>query len=423
MLEEILYFASYSLYNGYASKGGCKMEFKKIEEANRVLETIVSKTPLVHATKIHKNLWIKAENLQSTGAFKLRGAYYKLSKLTAEEKARGVIAASVGNHAQGVAYSCQAMGIKGTIVMPKTAPLSKIEATRSYGVKVELQGDTFNDAYEYAQHLQEITGAVFIEPFNDEDVIAGQGTIGLEILEKMEDVDTVIVPVGGGGLISGIALAIKTMKPTCRIIGVQAEHAPSMKLSLEQHNMVMLDHVSTIADGIAVKTPGTLTYEVCSAYVDEVVTVSEEEIAAAILVLLEKMKMVAEGAGATSIAAAMFHKVDLEDQKCVALLSGGNIDVNLLSKIIDLGLMKTGRKAVINMNVMDKPGNLSNMLELISRTGANIISVNHNRIQNGILFNQCRVGVVIETNDAQHINEVMHILEENGYHPHMVERG
>lgn len=401
--------------------GGIIMKFEKIQKAREVLEPIISKTPLVHAGKIHENLYIKAENLQGTGAFKLRGAYFKLSNLSEEEKKKGVIAASAGNHAQGVAYSCQKMGIKGTIVMPKTAPLSKIEATRSYGVNVELQGDTFNDAYEYAKNLQEITGAVFIEPFNDEDVIAGQGTIGMEILEKMLDVDTVIVPIGGGGLISGIASAIKNIKPSCRVIGVQSENAPSMKRSLEEGEIVQLDSVNTIADGIAVKTPGSLTYEICKELVDEVVTVSEEEIAASILILLEKMKMVAEGAGATSVAAALFHKVDLENHKVVCVLSGGNIDVNLLSKIIDLGLVKTGRKAVINMNVVDKPGNLSRMIELISKTGANIISINHNRIQNGILFNQCRVGLVIETNDQAHIQAVMDILSENGYTPNLVE--
>lgn len=396
------------------------MQISDIYDAKEVLKDVISKTPIVHATKIHENLWIKAENLQGTGAFKLRGAYNKLSNLTPEEREKGVIAASAGNHAQGVAYSCMKMGIKGTIVMPKTAPLSKIEATRSYGVSVELQGDTFNDAYEYAKNLQEITGAVFIEPFDDPYVIAGQGTIGLEILEKMNDVDTVIVPIGGGGLISGIAAAIKSLRPNCRVIGVQSEHAPSMKESLEQNKMIKLENVSTIADGIAVKTPGNLTFELCKQYVDEVVTVSEEEIAAAILTLLEKMKMVAEGAGATSVAAAMFNKIDLENHKCVAVLSGGNIDVNLLSKIIDLGLVKTGRKAVINLNVIDKPGNLSRVIELISQTGANIISVNHNRIQNAILFNQCRVGIIIETNNQDHIDEVMRILKENGYEPQLV---
>lgn len=396
------------------------MRISDIYDAKEVLQDVISKTPIVHATKIHENLWIKAENLQGTGAFKLRGAYNKLASLTPEEREKGVIAASAGNHAQGVAYSCMKMGIKGTIVMPKTAPLSKIEATKSYGVTVELQGDTFNDAYEYAKNLQEITGAVFIEPFDDPYVIAGQGTIGLEILEKMNDVDTVIVPIGGGGLISGIAAAIKSLRPNCRVIGVQSEHAPSMKESLEQDTMIKLENVSTIADGIAVKTPGNLTFELCRQYVDEVVTVSEEEIAAAILTLLEKMKMVAEGAGATSVAAAMFNKVDLENHKCVAVLSGGNIDVNLLSKIIDLGLMKTGRKAVINMNVIDKPGNLSRVIELISQTGANIISVNHDRIQNANLFNQCLVGVSIETNNQAHIDEVMRILKENDYEPQLV---
>lgn len=398
------------------------MDITRIEDAKVVLNDITSKTPIVHATKIHDNLWIKAENLQGTGAFKLRGAYYKLSKLSEEEKAKGVIAASAGNHAQGVAYACMKMGIKGTIVMPKTAPLSKIEATRSYGVDVELQGDTFNDAYAYAKNLQEITGAVFIEPFNDEDVMAGQGTIGLEILERMPDADTVIVPIGGGGLISGIACAIKSLKPDCRVIGVQAENAPSMKKSLEENKMITLDSVSTIADGIAVKTPGDLTYAMCQKYVDEVVTVSEEEIAAAILVLLEKMKMVAEGAGATSVAAAMFGKVDMEGHKVVSVLSGGNIDVNLLSKIIDLGLIKTGRKAISNLNVIDKPGNLSRVIDLIASCNVNIISIEHNRSQPGILANQCRVGMVIETNSHEHIQEVLNLLEENGYQPHLVEK-
>ena len=398
-----------------------KMKISKVEEAKRVLEPIISKTPIVHADKIHDNLWIKAENLQGTGAFKLRGAYYKLSNLTKEEKDKGVIAASAGNHAQGVAYSCMKMGIKGTIVMPKTAPLSKIEATRSYGVDVELQGDTFNDAYEFAKKLQEKTGAVFIEPFNDEDVIAGQGTIGLEILEKMPDVDMVLVPVGGGGLISGIAYAIKTLYPSCKVIGVEAENAPSMKNSLEKKQIVTLNSVNTIADGIAVKTPGTITYDICSKYVDEIVTVSEEEIAAAILTLVEKMKMVAEGAGAVSVAAAMFHKVDIEHNKCISVLSGGNIDVNLLSKIIDLGLMKTGRKAVVNMNVVDKPGNLSKILGIISDTGANTISVNHNRIQYGVSFSQCKVEIVIETNDKKHVKQVLDELNKKGYKPQISE--
>lgn len=395
------------------------MNIKLIEDAKETLQGIIAKTPLVKADKIHPNLWIKAENLQSTGAFKLRGGYYRLSKLTSEEKQKGVIAASAGNHAQGVAYACQQMGIKGTIVMPKTAPLSKIEATRSYGVNVELQGDTFNDAYEYAKNLQEITGAVFIEPFNDEYVIAGQGTIGLEILDKLDDVDVVLVPVGGGGLISGIACAIKEVKPSCKVYGVQAAGAPSMYESLKQDKIVSLQSVSTMADGIAVKTPGTLTFEMCKKYLDGVVLVSEEEIAASILTLLEKMKMVAEGAGAVAVAAAMFQKVDFENKKCVAVLSGGNIDVNFLSKIIDLGLMKTGRKVVLHMNVVDKPGNLSKIIDLISDAGANIVSIDHSRITEEVLLSRCKVEFVIETLSHNHIQEIMQKLEENGYTPHL----
>lgn len=397
------------------------MNMELIKEAQEVLEGVINKTPLVKADKIKDHVWIKAENLQSTGAFKLRGAYYKISKLSEEEKKRGVIAASAGNHAQGVAYACREMGIEGTIVMPKTAPLSKIEATRSYGVKVELQGDTFNDAYKYAQNLQQITKAVFIEPFNDPYVMAGQGTIGLEILEKMEDVDVVMVPVGGGGLISGIAAAIKSIRPQCKVIGVQSANVPSMKLSLEQGKMVELSQASTIADGIAVKTPGTLTFEMCQKYVDEVVTVTEEEIAAAILVLLEKMKMVAEGAGAVAVAAAMFDKVNLTNKKCVCVLSGGNIDVTFLSKIIDLGLLKTGRRSKIELNVVDKPGNLSKVIQLVGNTGANIVSVSHNRVQDEILFHMCEVSIVIETNDHAHIQNVLQVLHENGYPARLVD--
>lgn len=396
------------------------MDILDIKKAQCALEGIITKTPLIHADKIHDNVWIKAENLQGTGAFKLRGAYYKILQLSEEEKKRGVITASAGNHAQGVAYACMKMGIKGVIVMPKTAPLSKVEATKRYGVSVELQGDTFDHAYEYAHHLQSITNAVFVEPFNDECIIAGQGTIGLEILEKLPDVDVVIVPIGGGGLISGIVSAIKSIKPACKVIGVQSEQAPSMKKSLDNKKRIRLHDVATIADGIAVKTPGDLTFQICRKLVDAVVTVSEEEIAAAILILLEKMKMVAEGAGASSVAAVLFHKVDIVHKKCVAVLSGGNIDVNLLSKIIDVGLMKTGRKAVIEMNVVDKPGNLSKVLEIISKAEANIVRVNHNRIQTRAEFNQCKVELMIETNNKEHIAKVLHLLKEHGHMPYLV---
>ncbi len=391
-----------------------------ISKAKEVLRGIAQHTPLVHADKLSENVWIKAENLQGTGAFKLRGAYYKLSTLSNEERKKGVIAASAGNHAQGVAYACKEMEIHGVIVMPKTAPLSKIEATRSYGVEVVLQGDTFHDAYTYAKHLQQITQAVFIEPFDDEHIIAGQGTIGLEILEDMPDVDIVVVPIGGGGLISGIAYAIKQLRPQCKIIGVQTEAIPSMKASIETHHIVEVPASSTIADGIAVSQPGTFTYALCQQYVDEIITVSEEEIAAAILFLLEKMKMVSEGAGAVSIAAMMFHKFNIENKKCVCVLSGGNIDVNVLSKIIDLGLVKTGRKVSMYLHVIDKPGYLARVIQLIAKTGANIISVHHNRLQDEILANRCRVDFVLETTNEQHIQEVFDILRKDGYEPYRV---
>ena len=397
------------------------MDIQMIQEAQSVLKDVIARTPIVKADKIHQHLWIKAENLQSTGAFKLRGAYYRLSKLTDEEKARGVIAASAGNHAQGVAYSCKEMGIQGTIVMPKTAPLSKIDATRSYGVNVELQGDTFNDAYEYAKNLQTITGAVFIEPFDDDYIIAGQGTIGLEILDKIEDIDMVLVPVGGGGLISGIAYAIKTLRPQCQVIGVEAKGAASMQASLIAGHPISLNSVATIADGIAVKSPGEKTFAICKEYLDDVVTVSDEEIASAILALSEKMKMVAEGAGAAAVAAAMFHKVDDEGKKCVAVLSGGNIDVSFLSKIIELGLMSTGRKVLLSLDVIDKPGNLEKVIHLVSSTGANIVSVNHNRIYQQTLQSQCRVGLVLETFNHDHIQQVLKTLKDNGYEARLVE--
>ncbi|MEG0314256.1 MAG: threonine ammonia-lyase [Erysipelotrichaceae bacterium] len=391
------------------------MDMKMVYEAKEVLDGIATKTPIMKADKIDPNLLIKAENLQMTGAFKIRGAYYKISKLSEEEKARGVICASAGNHAQGVGYSCKAMGVKGIVVMPKSAPLSKIEATRAYGVKVELQGDSFNEAYVYAQNLQKETGAVFIEPFDDEYVIAGQGTIGLEILEEVPDVDVVLVPIGGGGLASGIAYAIKNVKPECKVYGVEASNAACMKESLLQDEIVTLDTANTIADGIAVKCPGTITYDLCKEYLDGVLSVSEEEIAASILTLVEKMKLVAEGAGAASVAAAMFKKIGFRNRKCVAVLSGGNIDVNFLSKIIDLGLIKTGRKCSMEVIMIDKPGNLSKFATLISDLGANIVSIEHDRVNRAVLSDQCKVHFVMETFDKAHIKKISEALNENGY--------
>lgn len=390
------------------------MKLELIKEAQEVLKPVLNSTPLIDAVTLQDQLWIKAENLQKTGAFKLRGAYYKISKLTQDEKRCGVVAASAGNHAQGVAFACKDMEVAGTIIMPVTAPLSKIEATRNYGVHVELVGDTFNDAYEYAKEYAKKTGGIFIEPFDDEFVMAGQGTIGLEIIEQMPDVEVVFVPVGGGGLAGGIAYAIKSLKPDCKVYGVQAKHAPSMKVSFDANKITECE-VTTMADGIAVKKPGTLTFDVCKNYLDGIVLVSDNEISATILMLLEKLKLVAEGAGAAAIAAALFNKVDCAGKKTVALLSGGNIDVNYLSQIIELGLIKTGRRCTISFHLADKPGNLKRVIDTLSESGVNIITVEHDRISNEVLKHQCFVTIVMETLNQDHKEKLVQKLIKEGF--------
>jgi threonine dehydratase len=386
-----------------------------IEDAQRVLKGVARLTPVFQAPAIGSNIYIKAENLQLTGAFKLRGAYYKISTLTDEEKARGVIACSAGNHAQGIAYSAARNGVRSIICMPAGAPLSKIEATKNYGAEVVLVDGVYDDAYKKAVELTEQNGYTFAHPFNDERVIAGQGTIALEILEQLPEVEQVIVPIGGGGLISGVAYAIKHLKPECRVIGVQAAGAPSMYKSIRQGRIIELPSVSTIADGIAVKTPGELTFDLCTKYVDEIVTVSEDEIASAILTLMETQKSVAEGAGATSVAAAMFGKVDTTHKKTVCLVSGGNIDVSILSRVITKGLTKTGRITEITTKVMDKPGQLTTLLQHVAQTGANIISINHNREAQRSEINSCVVSMVLETRNPAHVEEIRGALAKAGY--------
>jgi threonine dehydratase len=386
-----------------------------IRDARRVLDGVARLTPLYQAPAIGENIYIKAENLQMTGAFKLRGAYYKVSTLTDEEKARGVIACSAGNHAQGIAYSATKNGVRSIICMPAGAPLSKIEATKKYGAEVVLVDGVYDDAYKKAVELTQEHGYTFAHPFDDERVIAGQGTIALEILEQRPDVDQIIVPIGGGGLISGIAYAVKHIKPECRVVGVQAAGAPSMYKSIMQNRIIELPSVATIADGIAVKKPGELTFDLCSKYVDEIVTVSEDEIASAILTLMETQKTVAEGAGATSVAAAMFGKVEVGARKTVCLVSGGNIDVSILSRVITRGLTKTGRITEITTKVMDKPGQLTALLQLVAKTGGNIISIDHNREAQKSEINSCVVSMVLETRNTEHVNEIHSALRDAGY--------
>lgn len=393
------------------------LEISEIFNAAAVLKGVARKTTVIPASKINPEaeIYLKTENLQLTGSFKLRGAYYKISQLTDEEKARGVVACSAGNHAQGVALGASHNGIKAVICLPAGAPISKIEATKSYGAEVCLVPGVYDDAYNKALELQKEHGYTFVHPFDDPRVIAGQGTIGLEILEQMPDVEAVIVPIGGGGLISGVAFAIKTLRPDVKVYGVQSTGAPSMAESLKEGKLCHLNSVSTIADGIAVKEPGINTFEMCNKYVDEVVTVSDEEIAAAILALIEQQKLIAEGAGAVAVAAAMFDRVPIKGKKTVCLVSGGNIDVNTLSRVITRGLSKSGRNYTFIIDLQDKPGQLSGVCNVIAGQGGNVISVSHERINTSAAINGCTIRVELETRDSDHISEIRQALSDGGY--------
>lgn len=391
------------------------LTFEMIQEAKRALEGIARKTPLDPAPKFGANVYIKSENLQLTGAFKLRGAYNKIRSLTPEERERGVIACSAGNHAQGIALSAAKLGIRSIICMPAGAPISKVEATRSYGAEVVLVPGVYDDAAREAERLTQEHGYTFAHPFNDPYVIAGQGTIGLEILEQLPEVEQVVVPIGGGGLISGVAMAVKTLKPSCRVIGVQAAGAASMYASRRAGRPVELDGVATIADGIAVKKPGDLTFALCQKYVDEIVTVNEDEISSAILALMEVQKTVAEGAGATPVAAVMFGRVDTTRLKTVCLVSGGNVDVTTLSRIITRGLSKAGRLVELTTKVADKPGSLIRLLQIVADSGANIVRINHAREDRHSDVGACIVTMVVETRDQAHICQLEASLTEKGY--------
>ena len=388
-----------------------------VYRAHNVLKDVVRKTDAIYAPKLANGvqLYLKTENLQITGSFKVRGAYYKMTRLSKEEKERGVIACSAGNHAQGVALAAQKNGIKAVICLPDGAPISKVEATKSYGAEVCLVEGVYDDAYNKALQLRDEKGYTFIHPFNDEDVIAGQGTIALEMLEQISDMDAVLVPIGGGGLISGIAYTLKTLNPRIKVYGVEAKGAPSMKNAVAHGQIETLSNVSTIADGIAVKTPGDLTYECCKKYVDEIVTVSDDEISAAILALMEQHKLVTEGAGAVSVAAAMFGKVDLQGKKAVCVLSGGNIDVTILSRVIKRGLLMSGRSCQLMIELMDKPGQLKNVSRIIADLGGNVTSVHHERANEGSDVNGCYLRIVLETRNYEHIAEIKHALREFGF--------
>ena len=388
-----------------------------IYRASFALKDIIRRTDLIYAPQINpeSRIYLKPENLQYTGSFKLRGACYKIACLTEEEKKKGVIACSAGNHAQGVALGATKNCIDSLICLPAGAPISKVEATKRYGAKVCLVPGVYDDAYQKALELKEEKGYTFIHPFDDECVIAGQGTIGLELLNQLPDVEVVIVPIGGGGLISGVAYALKSLKPDVKVYGVQAQGAASMLRSIEKAHRECLPSVSTVADGIAVKEPGEHTFEICSKYLDGIVTVTEDEICAAILALMEQQKLIAEGAGAVAVAAAMFNKVPVAGKKTICVVSGGNIDVTILSRVINRGLDMSGRTYTVTLDLHDKPGELKGVAEIIANLGGNIISVLHERNNNTSNVTACFLRLVMETRNAEHISLIRSALQEAGY--------
>ena len=386
-------------------------------EARERLGTVIEKTKLIHSNifsdESGNDVYIKPENLQRTGAFKIRGAYNKIAKLTEEEKKRGVIAASAGNHAQGVALAAQKLGIKAVIVMPKHTPLIKVEATRRYGAEVILTGEVYDEAYEYAKKLQEKEGYTFVHPFNDEDVIEGQGTIALEVLEELPDADIILVPIGGGGLISGIASAAKLKNPLIKIIGVEPEGAASALEARKNHHVVELDEANTIADGTAVKKIGDITFDYIEKYVDDIVTVSDYELMAAFLVLVEKHKIVAENSGILAVAG--LKKLNVTGKKIISIISGGNIDVLTISSMINKGLVARGRIFTFAVDLPDKPGQLVAVSQILSEQNANVIRLEHNQFKNLDRFHEVELQVTVETNGEAHINKITQEFEKKGY--------
>ena len=389
----------------------------KIYHAAFILKNIARKTDLIAAPNLcpGTQLYLKTENLQVTGSFKVRGAYNKISQLSQEELSKGVIACSAGNHAQGVALAATRMGVKSIICMPEGAPVMKVENTKRLGAQVELVKGTYDEAHDRAVELQEETGMTFIHPYDDELTMAGQGSIGLEILDQLPDVDAVVVPIGGGGLISGIAMAIKSLRPEVKVYGVQAAGAASMYKAYKEKKYQTLSSISTFADGIAVKTPGENTFKIISQYVDDIVTVTEDEIATAILALIEKQKLIAEGAGATPVAACLFDKLPLAGKKTVCVISGGNIDVSILSRVITRAQVKTGRQTELVLTLEDKPGQLTKVSDIISACGANVRSVTHDRSALGMTLTSCYMKLELETRDAAQIAAIREKLIANGF--------
>ncbi len=389
----------------------------RIFDAERVLKDLIRHPQLIEAPRLGEEsgtVYLKPETLQLTGSFKVRGSAYKIARLTDEEKAQGVIACSAGNHAQGVALAATKNGIKSVICLPSSAPISKVEATKRYGAEVVLVDGVYDDAYAEALRLRDEVGYTFIHPFDDDDVIAGQGTIGLEILKELPEADAIVVPIGGGGLISGVAFAAKSINPKIKIYGVQAAGAPSMYKAVKTGEAKKLPSVSTFADGIAVKAPGANTFEYCKQFVDEIITVTEDEIAAAILHLIENQKLIAEGAGAVAIAAVKFGKVPTAGKKTVCIVSGGNIDVTILSRVIDRGLHKSGRIYTLTIELTDKPGQLESVARIVAKCGGNVTAVHHEHGDTREI-NGCFLRLSMETRSFEHATEIDAALKEAGF--------
>ena len=388
-----------------------------VYRAAKQLEGVARKTRLIHrdyfSELCHNDVYLKPENLQHTGAFKLRGAYNKISQLTPEERAKGVITASAGNHAQGVAYAAQKLGVKAVICMPATTPILKVEGTRALGAEVVLYGDGFDDAYAHSLELQKKYGYIYIHPFNDLQVLLGQGTTALEIIDALKDVDAILCPIGGGGFASGVALATKLVNPNVKVIGVEPENAACMKAALAAGKVVTLPTTDTVADGCAVKTAGTLTFEFCRKYLDDIITVSEIDIMNALLSLIEKHKLVAEGAGVLSLAA--LSKLPFTGKKVVSIVSGGNIDISTISALIDKALIARGRVFCFAVQLPDKPGQLLNVSRILAEENANVIKLDHDQTKVTDSFKKVVLTVTVETHNEQHIQHIVEALNKNGY--------
>ncbi|MGZ3773979.1 MAG: threonine ammonia-lyase [Pseudobdellovibrionaceae bacterium] len=395
-----------------------KVTFADIQKAREILKEIICPTEMSHSVSasklVNSEVYLKFENMQRTGSFKIRGAYNKIASLTPDEKKRGVVASSAGNHAQGVAFSATLAGVKATIVMPENASINKAAATKAYGAEVVLKGEIYDEAYEYAKKLESEEGYTFVHPYQDPFVIAGQGTIGIELLEKVPDLESVVIPIGGGGLISGIGLAVKSLNPSIRVIGVQSDRAAGMAHLFKREPFNATKTAPTIADGIAIKNPSQMIYDnFISKYVDEVVTVSDDEIAEAIVFLMERAKAVVEGSGAAAMAAIMSRSLNLGKKSCV-IISGGNIDLNIVSKIIDRGQIVRGRLCELSVVVDDLPGNLSKITRTIAEQKANILEVHHDRVSKGLSLRETRIDFVLETSSIDHVEGIKRVLEEKG---------